>query len=86
MLNHNGELLLDISSATERLAELTGVRVHRSTLYRWVTHGVGGIRLESVRLGGRVYSSEAAIRRFGSILTARADALRSGDPTRGGAA
>jgi hypothetical protein len=35
-----------------------------STLWRWRTRGVRGVRLESARLGGRVVSSLEAIRRF----------------------
>jgi len=85
MLEFDGEPLFDLSSAIERLAEATGLGVHRSTVYRWVTRGVGGIRLGSVRLGGRVYTSEEAIRRFGSALTAHAETLRSTYQSKGGA-
>jgi hypothetical protein len=35
-----------------------------STLWRWRTRGIRGVRLETARLGGRVVTSVEAIRRF----------------------
>lgn len=31
---------------------------------RWASHGIAGIRLESVKEGGRKYTSVAAVERF----------------------
>lgn len=41
-----------------------GKKVHVSTLYRWCSRGVRGVRLESLRLGGRVVTSVEALQRF----------------------
>ena len=43
-----------------------------STLHRWRA-GLGGIRLWSVRIGGRRYTTLKAIREFGAATTAAAD-------------
>jgi hypothetical protein len=40
-----------------------------TTLWRWRTRGVRGVRLESARLGGRVVTSLEAVRRFVSSVT-----------------
>lgn len=41
-----------------------GRPIHRSTLERWRTRGVGGIVLESTKIGGVRVTSEQALRRF----------------------
>ena len=45
---------------------------HVSTLYRWVRCGVGGVRLEAVRLGGAFVTSREALQRFADRLTSAA--------------
>ena len=47
---------------------LTGQRV-----WRWVLHGVGGIKLESILMGGRRLTSSEAIQRFADARTSQAD-------------
>jgi len=42
--------------------------IHISTLMRWRQTGIRGIQLEAVRLGGRWFTSEAAVSRFISRL------------------
>lgn len=41
-----------------------GKRVHISTLYRWTTRGVRGVRLETLPLGGTLATSREALERF----------------------
>jgi hypothetical protein len=71
------EVSIDISS--ERLislAEATKVlpgRPHLSCLHRWRLRGVAGIKLETVRVGGRRYTSDEALQRFIAAVTAAAD-------------
>ena len=43
--------------------ELPG-EITASTVWRWATRGVGGIRLETVKVGGRKLTSRQAIGRF----------------------
>ena len=44
-----------------------------STLHRWRTKGVRGVRLVTVRIGGRRFVSRGAILSFISLLTAAVD-------------
>ena len=37
---------------------------HLATVYRWVRHGVGDVRLEAVKVGGRLFTSQEAVDRF----------------------
>lgn len=41
-----------------------GKRMHLSTLIRWSQRGCRGVKLETLRIGGALCTSEAAILRF----------------------
>ena len=45
-------------------AAAEGVAIGPKQALRWTQHGVGGVVLESVRVGGRRMTSRAAFRRF----------------------
>jgi hypothetical protein len=52
-----------------------GKKTHVATIFRWAQHGVRGVRLESVRFGGRLVTSVEALSRFVEALsTAPGDA------------
>jgi len=43
--------------------------LHISTLVRWVTKGIGGVKLEAEKCGGRWVTSREALQRFVARLT-----------------
>jgi hypothetical protein len=47
-----------------KAAEMEGIRISSKTALRWCMRGVHGVRLESVKIGGRRLTSRAALRRF----------------------
>jgi hypothetical protein len=51
-------------------------RPHLSTVWRWVTRGCRGVKLETIRIGARRYTSRSAVRRFVDELS-RGEALPS---------
>lgn len=62
-----------VDPATEQLLLLTEASAiinpshppHIATIWRWATAGLkGGIRLESIKVGGQRFTSREAIRRF----------------------
>ena len=63
------ETLLTLDQAGERLY------VSRATIYGWITHGSGGIRLEAAKVGGRWRTSEEAIQRFSDRLTPKHESM-----------
>ena len=66
MIDVNRETLLRLKQAAKRLPG----NVHISTVYRWIKLGVnGGTKLEAVKMGGQLYTSEEAMQRFGNALT-----------------
>lgn len=59
-----------------------GRPVHKQSLFRWITVGVNGVKLEHLRLGGRFMVTPEQLERFGrelaeSYQTQRATAPKS---------
>ncbi len=73
------EELLSLTDAAKALPPIDGKRLHVSTIWRWARRGLRGIRLEHVRLGHRVCTSQEALARFAQRL-AEADERAVGRP------
>jgi hypothetical protein len=65
----NRERLLTISAAAVSLQH----RPHVATVWRWVQSGCRGVKLETVLIGGRRYTSKEALERFIERTTAAAN-------------
>src|SRR5947207_13632690 len=65
------ETLLPLGEAGGRLL------VSTATLYRWISQGSSGVRLEAVKVGGRWRTSEEAIQRFSDRLTPKHGSMPS---------
>jgi hypothetical protein len=64
------EEILPLSEAARRLPRRRrGRQVAVSTLYRWATVGIRGIRLEVIQIGGTKCTSQQALERFFDQLT-----------------
>lgn len=74
MIDFQNEKLIDLTEA----ATLLPGRPHVATLWRWRHAGVRGHRLESISIGGRVYTSREAIARF--IARTNGEPARSETP------
>ena len=67
---------IDVQSETlltlceSRTAFPGGKRLAKATLHRWRLHGVRGVRLETILIGGLRYTSREAINRFISAQNA----------------
>jgi len=66
------EKLLPLPAAVE---QATGQRPHPSTLHRWRLRGISGVRLETVRCGGRRLCSVESVRRFLDGVTEATDGV-----------
>jgi len=69
VIDHTSETLLTFAEAAAVLPD----RPHVSTLHRWRLRGIGGVKLETIRIGGRRYTSHEALERFIGNTTAAAD-------------
>ena len=67
----NSEQLLTLAQAAECLPSRNGSSVHPTTVWRWMHHGIGGIKLPSIVIGRVRYTSREALQRWANELTAR---------------
>ena len=58
------ETVLTISQARETIEQATNQRPDKATIHRWIKRGVGGVRLDAVRVGNVTLTSAEAITRF----------------------
>ena len=76
------ENLISFSTAVRSLPEVNGRRHSPSTLYRWARWGIRGIRLEYLRIGRCMVTSQEALERFFANLAVADDqaaAAKDGD-------
>lgn len=69
MLLTNEDLLT--LPAAAKTVKRNGRSVATSTVYRWATRGIDGIRLETIQAGGVLCTSKPAVDRFFTRLTAQ---------------
>jgi len=70
MIDISHETLLTFSEACRCLPRRRrGRKASLSTIWRWSRHGLRGIRLEVVRIGGAVFTSREALQRFADRLS-----------------
>ena len=77
MIDVNAEDLMTLTKVTQEVP----CRPSLSTIWRWHARGVNGIRLETIILGGRRYTSREALQRFAERTTALADGEPEADST-----
>ncbi len=84
MIDLSSEPLITLAEAA-RLRPLgrNGRATHVATIYRWISRGIRGIRLEALRVGGALFTSREAVQRFAEALTT-SGATTSRDRERGG--
>lgn len=79
MIDINSERLLTIQEACFRVPS-RGRRggVDYRTVWAWMNRGLRGVKLERVRAGGRVFTSEEALQRFMQRLSDNDDGGATG--------
>ena len=66
------EDVVSVSEARGEIASITNKRPDKATIIRWFKRGVGGVKLEHVRLGNQYFTSRQALTRFIEARTASA--------------
>lgn len=64
MIDVKKETILTLKDVVRELPELDGKKMHPSTVWRWMSVGVQGRVLDSVRIGRRICTSREALHRF----------------------
>ena len=81
MIELGKEELMTLTKATRLVPRRRGERLtHVSTLHRWATRGLRGVRLETVQVGGSKCTSREALDRFFSALSQAASAADDATP------
>ena len=71
MINLQNEIVLSLTEAARHLPRRrAGKRPHVATLYRWISRGLRGVKLEAIRVGGTLCTSQEALQRFCERLSA----------------
>jgi hypothetical protein len=71
VIDISAENLITFSTAAKLRPPSRGGRpTHTSTIWRWASRGIRGVRLETIRLGAVTYTSVEALQRFGNRLSA----------------
>jgi hypothetical protein len=65
------EQLHTLSQASRLLPKLNGKHPSPNAIWRWCRKGVGGVHLEHVRVGGRLFTSAEALKRFANLVAQR---------------
>ena len=74
MIDISTETVIPLREAPRHLpARPNGKRVHISACYRWISRGVRGVHLESIKIGGSTYTSIEALQRFADRLSGAGD-------------
>lgn len=69
MIDLSTETIFPVSEAPKHIPG----RPSKASCWRWVLQGVGGIKLESILIGGKRHTSFEAVQRFCDRRTAAAD-------------
>jgi hypothetical protein len=73
MIDIQTEDLVEIQKVPDVLPKNGGRKIHLATVYRWLSRGLSGVRLETCCIGARRYTSREALQRFSETVTAVRD-------------
>ena len=74
MIDLSAEKLIPVCDVPKLLPpRQTGKPVHISAVYRWIQRGLGGVHLETIKIGGTLYTSKEAFQRFAERRTGNRD-------------
>lgn len=71
MIDLKNESAITLAEVSQHVPRRRGRKIHYSTVYRWVTKGAKGRRLESILVGGVRYTTLEALGRFLNAKTAQ---------------
>ena len=62
MIDMSEETLIPVGQVPLKLPPRpSGKSVHVTSVYRWINHGIHGVKLESLKVGGTTYTSIEAL-------------------------
>lgn len=64
MINSFTETIVSLKDAVNHIGKITGRKRNKNVVTRWMTRGVYGVNLDTIRVGREIYTSHEAINRF----------------------
>ena len=64
MIDFANEELLTLSQASKKVPGQSGGHVNVATVWRWAQRGLRGAKLETLAIGGTLFTSAQALQRF----------------------
>lgn len=71
MISTASEDLIPFNQVPQHLQKTFGHKVHIASVYRWVNRGLGGVRLETIKVGSKRFTSAQALDRLFNGATER---------------
>lgn len=71
MISTATEDLIPFNRVPQHLQKTFGHKVHIASVYRWVNRGLGGVRLETIKVGSKRFTSAQALDRLFNGATER---------------
>ena len=71
MISTASEDLIPFNLVPQHLQKTFGHKVHIASIYRWVNRGLGGVRLETIKVGSKRFTSAQALDRLFNAATER---------------
>lgn len=71
MITTQTENLIPFNQVPQHLEKKFGHKVHIASIYRWVNRGLGGVRLETIKVGSKRFTSVEALDRLFNGATER---------------
>tara|TARA_B110000495_G_scaffold189658_1_gene190932 strand:- start:827 stop:1132 length:306 start_codon:yes stop_codon:yes gene_type:complete len=64
MINSFTETIVSLEDAVNHIGKITGRKRNKNVVIRWMTRGVYGVNLDTIRVGREIYTSREAINLF----------------------
>lgn len=69
MISTASEDLIPFNRVPQHVQKTFGHKVHIASVYRWVNRGLGGARLETIKVGAKRFTSAQALDRLFNAAT-----------------
>jgi len=58
------ERIISLEEGAKHVSKISSTRRNKRILLRWSSHGVGGVKLPTIQIGGELYTSQEALNWF----------------------
>ena len=63
-INTFEEQIISVDEAAKHISKISGKKRNRHVILRWMNRGCSGVKLDSILIGGEIYTSREALNTF----------------------